>query len=258
MWESVRFGLSAGGTGGYARASRTLSHWPVGRADVTYAMLPTRRRTFPRASGGLARRLPAAVSASLPVSLPVSLPASLLVALPVSLLLGGCLPQYRVPTGAPSATVRLLTTTDDNTVFTVADPAGCPTPTRPRVLAGTGKQLAAMGREPSLGMAGASPEPPSRTRERKVEAGHRVYIAVSSSAAPPAPEMRCAAGVSFVPQPGGQYEIRFARDDAASVCSARVLRVEARPEGGAALFQETSQQGFRALRRDYICERPAD
>ncbi|PWK35435.1 hypothetical protein C7417_2833 [Cupriavidus plantarum] len=196
------------------------------------------------------RRSPRPLARAVPVS-----PAALGAALIAVLALGGCLPQYRVPTGVPSATVRLLTTTDDNTVFTIADPAGCPTPARPRVLAGTGKQLAAMGREPSLGMAGASPEPPSRTRERKVEAGHRVYIAVSSSAAPPAPEMRCAAGVSFVPEPGGQYEIRFVRDDAASVCSARVLRVEAKPEGGAALFQESTQEGFRALRREYICER---
>lgn len=216
---------------------------PANRPRVTYAMLPTRSR--------MSSRPP--VQPIWPSHTKRHL--ATLLALSLGLGLSGCLPQYRVPSGAPSATVRLLTTTDDNTVFTVADPGGCPTPARPRVLAGTGKNLAAMGREPSLGMAGASPEPPSRSRERKLEAGRRVYIAVSSTAAPPLPEMRCAAGVSFVPQAGGQYEIRYARDEAAGQCSARVLRVEAKPEGGAALYQETTQQGFRALRRDYICER---
>lgn len=177
--------------------------------------------------------------------------------------LAGCLPQYRVPSGAPAATVRLLTTTDDNTIFTIADRAGCPTPRRPAVLAGTGKQLAAMGREPGLGMAGASPEPPSRTRERRIEAGRRIYVAVSSTAAPPLPEVRCAAGVSFVPQAGGQYEIRYVRDDTASQCSAQVLRAAPRAvgaerggseAGGATLVHEPTQQGFRALRREYVCD----
>lgn len=181
-------------------------------------------------------------------------PLSVACGLAVAVALGGCLPQYRVPSGTPAATLRLLTTTDDNTIFTIADRAGCPSPARPQVLAGMGKQLAAMGREPGLGMPGASPEPPGRTRERKVEAGRRLYVAVSSTAAPPLPEMRCAAGVSFVPQAGGQYEIRYARDETASQCSARVLRLEPRAEGGATVVQESTQQGFRALRREYVCE----
>jgi hypothetical protein len=170
--------------------------------------------------------------------------------------LSGCVAQYRVPSGAPYASVRLLTNTDENTTFSVVDPAKCPTPARPLVLAGMGKQLAAMGRDRGLDMAGSSPEPPAQTRERKVAVGKRVYVAVTSMAAPPAEEIRCAAGVSFIPQSGAQYEIRYTRDEAASQCAARVLRLQPRPDGGANLVQETSQQGFRALRKELVCDAP--
>lgn len=170
--------------------------------------------------------------------------------------LAGCVAQYRVPPDAPYASVRLLTSTDDNTTFNVVDPARCPSPARPLVLAGMGKQLAAMGRDRGLDMAGRPPEPPSRTRERKVAVGKRVFVAVTSTAAPPSEDVRCAAGVSFIPQAGAQYEIRYTRDDTASQCSARVLRLQPLADGGANLAQEPSQQGFRALRREYVCDAP--
>ncbi|MGN5477348.1 hypothetical protein ACTMU2_11965 [Cupriavidus basilensis] len=144
--------------------------------------------------------------------------------LAVAALAAGCVAQYRVPSGAPAASVRLVTDTDDNTSFTVVDPSKCPEPARPLVLAGTGKQLSAIGRDRGLEMAGRSPESASRTRERQVEAGRRIYVGVSSTAAPPLPELRCAAGVSFVPEAGAQYEIRFKRDETASQCSAQVLQ----------------------------------
>lgn len=174
--------------------------------------------------------------------------------LAAAVALSGCVAQYRVPAGAPAASVRLLTNTDDNTSFAIVDPAKCPMPARPLVLAGTGKQLSAMGRERSLDMAGRSPEPAARTRERLVEAGRRLYVAVTSAAAPPLPEMRCAAGVSFVPVAGGQYEIRYQRDETASECSAQVLRMQPLADGGARLAAEPTQQGFRALRKDYVCQ----
>jgi len=170
------------------------------------------------------------------------------------LLLAGCANQYRVPDGAPSASVRLLTSTDDNTAFLVANPARCPNPPAPQTLAGTGKQLAAMGREPGLGLAGASPQPPSRTRERKVEAGRRFYVVVNSADAESEKRVRCAVGVSFVPQPGGEYEIRYQRDATATTCSAQVFRLRPKPEGGAVVETEPTQRGFRALRKDEICE----
>jgi len=179
---------------------------------------------------------------------------ALLPMLAAALALSGCVAQYRVPAGAPAASVRLLTSTDDNTSFTVVDPAKCPVPARPLVLAGTGRQLSAMGRDRSLDMAGRSPEPPARTRERLVEAGRRIYVAVTSAAVPPLPELRCAAGVSFVPAAGGQYEIRYQRDETASQCSAQVLRMQPLPDGGARLTAEPTQQGFRALRKDYVCQ----
>lgn len=172
-------------------------------------------------------------------------------------LLGGCTLQYRVPAGAPSASVRLLTTTDDNTTFSVIDPSRCPAPPFPQVLAGTGRQLAAMGREPGLGLAGASPQPSSRTRERKVEAGRRIFVAVRSEDPDTDKRVRCAVGVSFVPEAGGEYEIRYRRDETATSCSARVLRLRALPAGGAAVETEPSQRGFPALRRDGICETTA-
>lgn len=178
----------------------------------------------------------------------------ILTMLVASVMAAGCVAQYRVPSGAPAASVRLMTDTDDNTTFTVVDPAKCPVPARPLVLAGTGKQLSAIGKDRGLDMAGSSPEAPSRTRERQVEAGRRIYVGVSSMAAPPAPELRCAAGVSFVPEAGAQYEIRYKRDETASQCSAQVLRLHPLPSGGARPVVEPTQQGFRALRKEYVCQ----
>lgn len=184
----------------------------------------------------------------------ISLAAVPLAALALSL--GGCVSYYRIPSDVPYASVRLLTSTDDRTTFNVLDPAKCPAP-RPQVLTGMGRQIAAMGRDATLDMAGISPEPPSRTRERKVLPGKRIYIAVISYLAPPADDARCAAGVSFVPQVRGQYEIRYIRNDAATQCSARVLRLQPDAEGGATVVQEPTQQGFRALRPEYLCEAAA-
>ncbi|RZT39547.1 hypothetical protein [Cupriavidus agavae] len=167
--------------------------------------------------------------------------------------LGGCVAYYRVPSDAPFASVRLVSNTDERTTFSVLDPAKCPKP-MPLVLAGTGKQLAAMGRDSDLGMAGESPEPPSRTRERKVMTGQRLYLAVTSYAAPPAEEMRCAVGVSFIPQANASYEIRYTRDDAAAHCAVRVQRLQRRADGSVGQAPEPTQQGFRALRAEYLCE----
>ena len=183
--------------------------------------------------------------------------AAVPVAVALALSLGGCVPYYRVPSDVPFASVRLMTSTDDRTTFNILDPARCPSP-RPQVLAGTGKQLASMGRDDTLDMAGIPPEPPSRTRERKVLPGKRIYVAVTSYAAPPADDARCAAGVSFIPQVGGQYEIRYRRDEAATQCTARVLRLRPDAEGGATVVQEPTQQGFRALRPEYLCEAGAE
>ncbi|MGT2511277.1 hypothetical protein [Cupriavidus basilensis] len=69
--------------------------------------------------------------------------------------------HYRVETGAPAARVRLLTNTEDNTTFSVVDADKCPKPPKPLLLAATGNQITAMGREPGLAMAGISPEPPA-------------------------------------------------------------------------------------------------
>lgn len=171
-----------------------------------------------------------------------------------AVMAAGCVAQYRVPSGAAVASVRLMTDTDDNTTFTVVDPAKCPEPARPLVLAGMGKQLSAIGRERGLEMAGSSPESPARTRERHVEAGRRIYVGVISTAAPPLPELRCAAGVSFVPAAGAQYEIRYKRDETASQCSAQVLRLQPLSSGAARPMAEPTQQGFRALKKEYVCQ----
>jgi hypothetical protein len=171
------------------------------------------------------------------------------------LMLTGCISQYRVPYGAPAASLRLLTNTDENTTFSVADPSRCPKPPRPQLLAGTGRQIAAMGKEPGLGLAGASPQPPARTRERRVEAGKRFYISVISADAESEARVRCAVGVSFVPEAGGEYEIRYQRDETASQCSAQVVRLRPLAAGGANVVAEPSQQGFRALKPEWICEK---
>ncbi|WP_371748036.1 hypothetical protein [Cupriavidus sp. AcVe19-6a] len=197
-------------------------------------------------------KLPAAMRHERSSAVPSRL--TCLATLAASATLCGCVAQYRVPSGAPTASVRLLTNTEEITSFAVVDPARCPVPARPLVLAGTGKQLSAMGRERELGLPGRSPEPPARTRERLVEAGRRIYVAVTSVAEPPLPEQRCAAGVSFVPAPGALYEIRYQRDEAASQCSAQVLRMQPLEGGGARLTAEPTQKGFRALRKEYVCQ----
>lgn len=168
----------------------------------------------------------------------------------VAVMASGCISHYRVATGTPAARVRLLTNTEENTRFDVIDPASCPRPSR-KLLAATGKIVAAMGREEDLGMIGPSPEPPARTRERWLVAGERIYIAVGSVAADAEPSYRCAAGISFVPVPGGQYELRYLRDEAAGTCGAQVLRL--RPPIPDPTKAEPTQQGFRALRPETLC-----
>lgn len=197
-------------------------------------------------------KLPAAMRHDWSSAVPSRL--TCLATLAATAALCGCVAQYRVPSGAPTASVRLLTNTEEITSFAVVDPARCPVPARPLILAGTGKQLSAMGRDRELGLPGRSPEPPERTRERLVEAGRRIYVAVTSIAEPPLPEQRCAAGVSFVPAPGGLYEIRYQRDESASQCSAQVLRMQPLEAGGARLTAEPTQKGFRALRKEYVCQ----
>ena len=92
------------------------------------------------------------------------------------------------------------------------------------------------------------------TRERKVLPGKRIFVAVTSYVAPPADDARCAAGVSFIPQVNAQYEIRYTRDDAATHCAAQVMRLQPLADGGASVAPEPTQQGFRALRAEYLCE----
>jgi len=164
------------------------------------------------------------------------------------------MPRYHVEGGMPAAKVRLLTSTDNNTTFTVLDPARCPETPKVRVLAGTGQQLAAIGAQPKLAIGGQSPEPPGRTRERWLAAGKRLYIAVTSTGSQGGEEYRCAAGVSFVPLPGAEYELRYWREAGAKACSVQVMRLStlARPEGPAE--PEPSQQAFRALRPAYLCD----
>jgi hypothetical protein len=165
-------------------------------------------------------------------------------------LLAGCMPHYRVATGTPAARARLVVTTDENTTFNVLDASRCPTAPKPQLLAATGKTMAAMGRDQDLGMAGISPEPAARTRERWLAAGARVHIAVASIE--PAGDTRCAAGVSFVPIPGRQYEIRYLRNEAAGTCGAQVLRIQpSRPESP---LPEPTQLGFRALHPEFLCQ----
>jgi hypothetical protein len=82
--------------------------------------------------------------------------------IPCALVLGGCVSHYRVPPDAPYAMVRVTTSTDDRTTFSVLDPASCPKAPWPLVLAGTGKQLARWGATESWIWS----EAPNRRRER--------------------------------------------------------------------------------------------
>ena len=178
-------------------------------------------------------------------------PASLL-----ALALTGCVSHYRVETGAPAARVRLLTNTEDNTTFSVVDADKCPKPPKPLLLAATGNQITAMGREPGLAMAGISPEPPGRTRERWLLAGHRIYLTATAASAADDQPYRCAVGISFVPLPGWEYEFRFQRNAAAKSCGRQVLRL-VRAEGGAiTTTPDPTQRVFRGFEADAVCAAP--
>ncbi|MGT2489698.1 hypothetical protein ACU4GD_01935 [Cupriavidus basilensis] len=68
--------------------------------------------------------------------------------------------------------MRLLTNTEDNTTFSVVDADKCPKPPKPLLLAATGNQITAMGRNPAWRWRGPRRELPGRTRERWLLAGH--------------------------------------------------------------------------------------
>ncbi len=168
--------------------------------------------------------------------------------------LAACAPRYHVAAGAPAAKVRLLTSTDDNTTFTVLDPARCPETPHVVILAGTGQQLAALGPPQKLDIGGDSPEPPAHTRERWLAAGKRLYIAAVSASSQDGTKYRCAAGVSFVPLAGAEYQLRYWREADAKACSILVTRLgtPARPDAPAEA--DPTQRAFRALKPAYLCD----
>ncbi|EHP43895.1 hypothetical protein OR16_05889 [Cupriavidus basilensis OR16] len=172
----------------------------------------------------------------------------------LALALSGCVSHYRVETGTPAARIRLVTNTDDNTTFNVVDATKCPKPPKPLLLGGTGKQLPAMGTEHDLAMVGASPEPPSRTRERWLVAGQRIYLTAAAAAAAAGEDpYRCAVGVSFVPLPGWQYELRYQRNAAAKRCSGQVLRLAGRDGREIEPEPDPTQLVFRGFEADAVC-----
>lgn len=176
----------------------------------------------------------------------------------LALALSGCISHYRVETGTPAARIRLVTNTDDNTTFNVVDATKCPKPPKPLLLAGTGKQLTAMGTERDLAMAGTSPEPPSRTRERWLVAGHRLYLTAAAAAAAPGDlPYRCAVGISFVPLPGWQYEFRYQRNAAAKSCAGQVLRLAGKDGGEIEPAPDPTQRVFRGFEAEAVCAEPA-
>ncbi len=167
--------------------------------------------------------------------------------------LGGCVSHYRVETGTPAARVRLVTNTDDNTTFSVVDADQCPRPPKPALLAATGRQMTALGKEADLGMSGQSPEPPSRTRERWLVASHRIYLTAAAVSAAGDQPYRCAIGVSFVPLPGWQYELRYLRNAAAKHCAGQVLRLVRGEAGTIVRVPDPTQQVFRGFEADAVC-----
>lgn len=171
----------------------------------------------------------------------------------LALTLSGCVSRYHVETGAPAARVRLVTNTDDNTTFSVVDAGKCPKPPKPALLAATGNQITAIGKETSLGMLGASPEPPGRTRERWLLAGHRLYLTAAAASAADDQPYRCAVGISFVPLPGREYEFRFQRNAAAKSCAGQVLRLVRAEADGVALTSDPTQRVFRGFEPDAVC-----
>lgn len=176
-------------------------------------------------------------------------PAALCV---LALALSGCISHYRVETGTPAARIRLVTNTDDNTTFNVVDATRCPKPPQPLLLGGTGKQLPAMGTERDLAMVGISPEPPGRTRERWLVAGQRIYLTAAAVAAGEQP-YRCAVGVSFVPLPGWQYELRYQRNAAAKSCTGQVLRLAGKDGREIEPEPDPTQLVFRGFEADAVC-----
>ncbi|WP_420998339.1 hypothetical protein ACKI2N_031855 [Cupriavidus sp. 30B13] len=179
--------------------------------------------------------------------------SAVLASLVLAAVLAGCVTRYRVEAGVPAARVRLVTNTDDNTTFSVVDAGKCPRPPRPMLLAATGHQAAAIGKEEDLKMWGISPEPAARTRERWLAASQRVYLTAAAASAADDQPYRCAIGVSFVPLPGWQYELRYQRNAAARNCAGQVLRLLRAPSGEIVATPDPTQQVFRGFEPDAVC-----
>ncbi|MGO4327548.1 hypothetical protein AB4Z48_10790 [Cupriavidus sp. 2TAF22] len=185
--------------------------------------------------------------------MPIVRKSTLVLGLALAVVLAGCVTRYRVETGTPASRVRLVTNTDDNTTFSVVDAGKCPKPPKPALLAATGLQATAMGKEADLGMWGISPEPAGRTRERWLVASHRIYLTAAATSAAGDEPYRCAIGVSFVPLPGWQYELRYQRNAQTRNCAAQVLRLLRAPSGEIVTTPDPTQQTFRGFEPDGVC-----
>lgn len=169
-----------------------------------------------------------------------------------SLALAGCATEYVLKPGADKAMVRLVTNTGDYSNFDFVDVAACPEPKR--------LALAKMGtlhanEQSKLAMLGTSPEPQAKIAEREIEAGQRVYILARSFrvAVQYVPGYECSVGASFVPKPGGQYEVSYVYEG--NRCGVRVYRLAKTTDKEFERLREETSRAMVAWQPRDLCVR---
>lgn len=160
----------------------------------------------------------------------------------------GCTSVYVVPADAPTAKVRLVTTTDNKTRFLVRDTSQCPD-VSDVVLAEISPVASLLSSEPSPTMSGQSPQPPERTRERTIEAGQRINLAIETTFM----QRRCVVGVSFDVVADAEYEVRHTATGAATQCSAAIYFVGAGPYGLSPGAPVPNVRSFPPLSKEKAC-----
>lgn len=158
------------------------------------------------------------------------------------LVVAGCVAIYQPRSDRPTAHVRITTNTDDNTSVFIKDAKGCESGL---VFLGVQMRSHDESNFPRV-VLGQSGQPPSRTRERNLEANERVELtAMSGVGGPGFGGYTCQVGVSFIPRDKSHYELEFLREASAKRCAARLAELREDSTGQIVRLADPSVTYFR-------------
>jgi hypothetical protein len=175
----------------------------------------------------------------------------------IIVLLAGCVPKYVSPSSGPTAKLRLTTNTEDGTLLSRFDIGACPGKPPSSVVASAGRgTIFDLGEVSPIQMIGTSGAKELLIRERLIEAGQPFVFAVSSSrgAVVGAPGYWCRVSGSFLPEPSGQYEIRYSHIESEHACRARVYRLSLGSDGRAQSTLDPTQRYARVSQDEEYCQ----